>query len=300
MADNLYDILKVSKQASSDDIRQAYRKLARKYHPDVNPGDKRAEDRFKKISAAYDVLGDEERRKAYDEFGEESLKGGFDPEQAREYKKWQNARREGARPFQGSPHGVDWSDLFGFQGGFRSRGGHRGSDVQVVVDMDLRQALSGGEISVDVPGQKPVKVRIPPGADNGSTIRVKGKGANGTGGAQRGDLLIETRVKPHPLLRRDGLHLLMAVPVTLDEAYNGATIEIPTLDGTVKVRVPPRSQTGTKLRLRGKGVPRKQEKGDFIVELVVRLPDQHNEELSSAIKNSQTAYSEPVRKEIQL
>lgn len=315
MKENLYDILGLSKSASSDDIRKAYRKLARKYHPDVNPGDKEAEATFKKVAAAYDVLGDDEKRKLYDEFGEESLAGGFDPEKARAYQSWKQARSQGARPFRGqSSEGVefDFGDLFGFAGGAdvgggagfgrrgRGRGPVRGPDMHAMVDMDLRQAITGGEVSLDVPGKGPVKVRIPPGADSGSVIRLRGKGAPGPQGGQPGDLVIETRVKPHPRVKREGLDLHLVLPVTLDEAYNGATVEVPTFTTSVKLRIPPLTQPGAKLRVRGHGVPRKDKKGDLIVELDVRLPDKASDELAEAIKASRDAYSIPVRKELVL
>lgn len=314
MSESLYDILGVAKTASDADIRSAYRKLARKYHPDVNPGDTAAEDTFKKVSAAYEVLSDADKRKAYDEFGEESLKGGFDPGKARAYQKWQQQRSRGAEPFAGGGDGswrraggggfggggmdFDLDELFG---GRRARPrAARGPDVHAMVDMDLKQAIKGGEVSLDVPGRKPISVRIPPGADDGSIIRLRGKGGAGPGGAPAGDLVIETRVRPHPFVRREGQDLFMRLPVTLAEAYSGATIEVPTFDGPVKLRVPPLSQPGQKLRLRGKGVPRKDQSGDLYVELDVRLPDRADPTLEEAIRASRDAYSTPVRKEIEL
>lgn len=311
MSESLYDILGVARSAPDDEIRSAYRKLARKYHPDVNPGDTAAEDRFKKVSAAYEVLSDSDKRKAYDEFGEESLKGGFDPEKARAYQKWQQQRSRGAAPFAedfrraggAGPFGAgdvefDLGELFG--GRRARRRAAQGRDVHAMVDMDLRQAIKGGEVTLDVPGRKPVAVRIPPGADDGSIIRLRGKGGAGAGGAPPGDLVIETRVRPHPFVRRDGQDLYLRVPVSLDEAYNGATIEIPTFDGPVKLRVPPRSQPGQKLRLRGKGVPRKDASGDLYVELDVRLPDRDDPALAEAVRAARDAYSTPVKREIEL
>jgi curved DNA-binding protein len=301
MTESLYSVLGVDRKATADEIRRAYRKLARKYHPDVNPGDEKAEDMFKKVSAAYEVLSDAERRKAYDEFGDESLKGGFDPEKARAYQQWRRTRTRGGEPFQEEMFDFDLGDLFGFgRRGARGPARGRGHDVRAAVDMDLRQAIEGGEVKLEIPGQHPVAVRIPPGADTGSTIRLKGKGAPGLGGAPAGDLIIETRVRPHPFVRRDGLDLHMKVPVTLDEAYNGGTIEIPTFAGPVKLRIPSRSQPGARLRLRGKGVKRKGEQGDLMVELDVRLPDQGDERLAEAIRDNASGYSAPVRRELRL
>jgi DnaJ-class molecular chaperone len=143
-------------------------------------------------------------------------------------------------------------------------------------------------------------VRIPPGADNGSIIRIAGKGAAGTRGGTPGDLVIETEVLPHPRLRRDGLDLYLTVPVTLDEAYNGGSVEVPTFDGPVLLKVPARSQAGAKLRLRGKGIQRKDARGDLFAVLDVRMPDRVDESLAEALRASAASYSEPVRKELKL
>lgn len=293
MAESLYDVLGVAKTATPDEIRSAYRKLARKYHPDVNPGDKKAEDRFKRVSAAYDVLGDEKKRAAYDEFGEASLQGGFDPEKAREYARWQGAQRRRAATFTDEgPIEFDFGDLFG-----RARGPRRGADLHASIEIDLEQAIEGVEMTADIPGQGPVRVRIPPGADTGSTLRVPGKGAPGAAGGPPGDLVIEVEVREHPRFRRDGLDLYLDLPVTLDEAYNGATVDIPVFGSTVKLKIPPRSQNRTKLRLRGKGVPRKDVRGDLIVELDVRMPDRPDPDLAEALRAARKAYSRPVREE---
>lgn len=301
MAEDLYATLGLKRGASDADIRRAYRRLARKYHPDVNPGDASAEEQFKRAAAAYEVLSDPEKRKAYDEFGEESLRGGFDADKARAYQDWQRSRSSGRRPFQGgagpTDFDVDFGDLFGFR---RARGPLRGADIQATVDMDLARAISGTEVTLDVPGHGVTTVRIPPGADDGSTLRIGGKGAVGVNGGTPGDLVITVRVKPHPLVRREGLNLFLRVPVTLDEAYNGASIEVPTFDGPVKLRIPARSQNGAKLRLQGKGVKRKERRGDLIVELDVRLPDQHDSALAEAARASASAYTSPVRKELRL
>jgi curved DNA-binding protein len=296
MAESLYDLLGVKREASADDIRKAYRKLARKHHPDVNPGDKKSEDRFKKVSAAYDVLSDTKKRASYDEFGDESLQGGFDPDKAREYKRWQGARtQQRASRFDGGPIEFDFGELFG-----RRRGPARGHDLHTVVEMDLRQAIEGAEISVELPERGTVRVRIPPGADTGSVIRIAGKGAPGAQGGAPGDLVIETAVRPHPVLRRDGLDLYLMLPVTIDEAYNGATVDVPTFDGAVALKIPARSQSRAKLRLRGKGVGRKDTRGDLIVELDVRMPDRADDELAAALRAHRDAYSKPVREEVRL
>jgi DnaJ-class molecular chaperone len=296
MAESLYDILGVKRDASADEIRKTYRKLARKHHPDVNPGDKKSEDRFKKVSAAYDVLSDEKKRAAYDEFGDESLQGGFDPGKAREYKKWQNTRsQQRDSRFDGGPIEFDFGELFG-----RRRGPSRGHDLHTVLEMELRQAIEGAEIAVEIPEQGTVRVRIPPGADTGDVIRIPGKGAPGAQSGPPGDLVIETAVRPHPLLRRERLDLYLALPVTIDEAYNGATVDVPTFEGTVALKIPPRSQNHAKLRLRGKGIKRKEARGDLFVELDVRMPDRSDPELAEALRKHHDAYSAPVRQEVKL
>ena len=300
MAESLYDIIGVAKTASADEIRKAYRKLARAHHPDVNPGNSAAEEKFKKVSAAYDVLSDEKKRAAYDEFGDASLQGGFDPAKAREYQRWQQSQQQRASRFSDEDFdddgraSFDFSELFG-----RARGPQRGADLHASLQLDLKQALDGTEISLDLP-TGPQRVRIPPGADDGSTIRIPGKGAPGGRGGPAGDLLIEISVAPHPRVRRDGLDLHLSVPVTLAEAYNGASIDVPTFSGPVAVKVPPRSQNGAKLRLRGKGVTRKDQHGDMIIELEVRMPDREDDALSAALTAAAADYSRPVREGVTL
>lgn len=298
MAETLYETLGVAKTATADEIRKAYRKLARKHHPDVNPGNASSEGEFKKVSAAYDVLGDDKKRKAYDEFGEDALKSGFDPDKAREYARWQDTRQQRSSRFgdQQGPVDFDFAEFFGGRGGGRApRGPMRGGDLQASIEIELRQAIEGTELAADLPGHGTVRVRIPKGADTGSTLRVPGKGSPGRNGGPPGDLLIETIVRPHPQLRREGLHLHLTLPVTLGEAYNGASIDVPTFDGPVVLKIPPRTQSHAKLRLRGKGVPRKDERGDLIVELDVRMPDQTDDTLAAALEAAASLYTKPVR-----
>tara|TARA_R110002096_G_scaffold350395_2_gene543440 strand:- start:10127 stop:11053 length:927 start_codon:yes stop_codon:yes gene_type:complete len=308
MSRDLYEILGVARDASAEDLRASYRKLARKYHPDVNPGDKEAEESFKAIASAYEVLSDDAKRKSYDEFGDDALRGGFDPEQARAYSDWKGRREQTGRPFEREY--VDLEDLFGgafagqaYSGGFGSGGRQsmRGQDIYAIAEMELAQVATGTEVSISAPGaSKATRVRIPMGAKTGDTIRVRGKGGPGAGGGKPGDLVIETRVRPHPKVRRDGLNLTMRVPLTLSEAYNGANIEVPTFSGAVNVTVPPRTQNGAKLRLRGKGLRRKDKEGDFFVELELRLPEKEDAEFAELLRKSDELYVEPPRKELQL
>jgi curved DNA-binding protein len=308
---DLYSVLDVAKTASDEEIRRAYRKLARKLHPDLNPGNKAAEERFKEMSAAYDVLSDPEKRKLYDEFGHDGLRSGFDAEQARAYRSWQESPRGGGRPFSEQfadqfGGGFDFGDLFGGMSGFRA-GGMRGEDVVAVVELDLAKALEGTEVSLRLPSsgarggpEEVVTVRIPPGAEDGSRLVVKGRGAPGSGKAPPGDLIIETRVRPHPHFRREGLDLYLDLPVTLDEAYSGAEVDVPTPGGSVKLRIPERSQQGRKLRLRGKGVAKGAGRGDLYVILDVRLPEREDPALAEALRRARADYATPVREGISL
>jgi len=297
MAESLYDILGVAKTATPDDIRKVYRKLARKHHPDVNPGNAEAEATFKKISAAYEVLSDEKKRAAYDEFGDDALKGGFDPDKAREYARWQNTRQQRqTRYAEDGPIDFDFAEMFGRQ----SRGPTRGGDMQASVEIDLRQAIEGTELAADLPGHGTVRVRIPKGADTGSLLRVPGKGSPGRNGGPPGDLVIETVLRPHPFLRREGLDLHLDLPITVSEAYNGASVDVPTFEGPVVLKIPPRTQQRAKLRLRGKGVPKKDGRGDMIISLDVRMPDKADDVLAEALRAADAAYSKPVRAEVTL
>lgn len=296
MAANLYETLGVKRDASADDIRKAYRKLARKHHPDVNPDSKISEDKFKAVSAAYEILSDDKKRAAYDEFGDAALQGGFDPDKARDYTRWQQRREQRASQFNDAGRAeFDFAEMFN-----RRRGPSRGQDIHAVFQMDLRQAVEGAEVSIDVPEQGTVRVRIPPGADTGSVIRLPGRGSPGPRGGPPGDLVIETEVRPHPVLRRDGLDLHLTLPVTLDEAYNGASVEVPTFEGAVVLKIPPRSQNHARLRLRGKGIERKGTRGDLLVELDVRMPDQPDDALAAALRASAGAYAKPVREGLTL
>jgi curved DNA-binding protein len=291
---SLYETLGVAKTASADEIRKAYRRLARKHHPDVNPGDGAAEAAFKRIAAAYEVLSDEPKRKAYDEFGDASLRSGFDPDQAREYARWKDTRERRSTSFDNAdgPIEFDLGDLFARH---RPHGPARGDDAFASIEIDQRQAIEGTELAADLPGHGTVRVRIPKGADTGDTLRVPGKGSPGRQGGPPGDLVIETIVRPHPLVRRQGLDLHLAVPVTLHEAYAGTSIDVPTFEGPIVLKIPPRAQQHAKLRLRGKGVARKDARGDMIVELDVRMPDQADDSLADALRAADALYTKPIR-----
>jgi molecular chaperone DnaJ len=391
---DVYADLGVKKTATAEEIKKAYRKLARKFHPDVNPGNKQAEERFKQISFAYDALSDPEKRRTYDEFGIDGLQSGFDPERAREYK------RAGGRGFGGGAAGgfggagggfggagggdsagsgggygryTSFEDVFGDIFGGRDTGAgpggaSRGPDLESSLDIGLLDAIRGTTATISL--RKPVEcpgchgsgaegegtecpdchgsgqvkvgagpvsfnrrcarcggtgrinlhacqecqgrgvvdrverlnVKIPAGVDDGSRVRLAGKGGAGINGGPPGDLYIVTRVRPHPLLERRGQDLYMNVPVTVGEAINGATIEVPTPDGNVKLKVAPGSQSGKKLRLRGKGVPAMKggTRGDLYTVLQVQVPTNGGESAREAATVLEQAYTKSPRADLRL
>jgi DnaJ-class molecular chaperone len=291
---DLYKVLGVARDADADTLKKAYRKLARRHHPDVNPGDKAAEEKFKAISEAYDVLSDPVKRRNYDEFGEISLQGGFDADQARRAREAFGARFGGGsgEEFRGFGGGEpfefgDLDDLLG-RFGFAGRGasgraaGLRGSDLEASLELEFLEAAKGGEkrLSLQLPGEdgrlrtETLTVRIPPGVSDGGRIRLRGKGARGVGGGPPGDLWAHVRVRPHPVFRREGRDVHLDVPVTLAEAIRGAKIEVPTLEGRATVTVPPGTDSGQRLRLRGKGIPDPSggPPGDLYVVIQIRVP----------------------------
>ncbi len=276
-SEDYYEALGVPRDASAEDIRRAYRSLARRYHPDVNkePG---AEDRFKEISEAYEVLRDPEKRARYDRFGARGAAardtdaggfGGFDD----------GGGYDGVSFDMGS---GDFSDLFDElfsrrRGG--SRGGRfqdfsmRGGDLEAVLDLGLTEAAAGGRRWLSING-KSVEVDIPRGARDGQLIRVPGQGAPGSGGGPAGDLILRIRLRPHPTFRVEGGDLYTDLPVAPWEAALGADVPVPTLDGTARVKVPAGSSCGRRLRLRGQGLPGNAQAppGDLYAVVTIQVP----------------------------
>lgn len=301
MATDFYSVLGVPKDADAGTIKKAYRKLARDLHPDKNPGNKSAEQRFKDVNRAYDALGDEKKRKLYDEFGEDALREGFEPDKQRAYKQWQDRAGNGAGGFRGSYGGgavnledlfsgaapggsVDgdpFADLFGRQ---RRRGPGKGRDYEQELTIDFVSAVKGTTLQLRNPSSpEPVTVRIPPGAADGSRVRIKGQGAPSTSGGQAGDLLLLIHVEPHPLFRREGDDLYLEVPIWVSEAIKGAKVKVPTFEGDVTVKVPAGTQSGTKLRVRGRGIVRKgREPGDMYLVFMIHVPTSAAAELQKA------------------
>jgi curved DNA-binding protein len=310
MARDFYSVLGISRSATADEIKKSYRKLASKLHPDKNPGNKAAEAQFKEVNRAYEVLSDTKKRSLYDEFGEEALREGFDAERVRQYKAW--AGQQGARP--GAGGGVPFNiedllrgagaggqtgfdaegaggvgDLFGdlFGGGRRRRRGPaRGPDQESEITIDFSAAVRGGTFTLRTSDStEPVTVRIPPGADEGSKLRIAGQGVPGSNGGARGDLLLYIHVRPHPFFRREKNDLHLDLPVTAGEAYSGAKVKVPTPDGAVALKVPPHTQSGQVARLKGKGVARKSgPPGDLYVHFQIQLPTAETDDVKRAIE----------------
>jgi curved DNA-binding protein len=301
MAKDLYGVLGVGKTADSEEIKKAYRKLAAKLHPDRNPGNAGAESRFKEVNHAYSVVSDPKKRALYDEFGEEGLREGFDPDQARAFRRYrQPVGAEGGMP-GGMPGGFDVSDLFGdlfggSGGGRRGSGGRggprKGRDLESEVTIEFASALRGTTVELNKDGEI-ITVRIPPGAEEGSRVRIAGHGGSGAGGGPAGDLLLAIHVKDHPHFRREGDDLHLELPVTPGEAYEGRKVRVPTIDGSVTAKLPARSQSGNTIRLKGKGVAKKGHTGDLYVHLSVKLPT--GDEAAAAIAALDAFMTDDVR-----
>ena len=313
---DLYSVLGVSRSADQDTIRKAYKKLARRYHPDLNKSAAAAE-KFKEINAAYDMIGDEKKRKLYDQFGEAATRPGFDAEQAR---RWQQAgggfgggfghgrpgrgRARGRGDFAdfgfggGGPQGggMNMEDLLGSMFGGRARGPRRGSDIEETVRLSLSEALAGHSITVHASGHGTLKVRIPSGIHDGGTVRLRGKGRPSPLGGNPGDLLLRIEIAPHPLLKREGNNLLMDVPLTVHEAMVGGSVEVPTPDGTVRVKIPAGVKGGERLRLRQRGMPLKDDaRGDLYLILRPALPKTKDPEALQLAEQLAAFYTEDVR-----
>jgi curved DNA-binding protein len=297
MAKDFYDVLGVSKTASVDEIKRAYRKLAAQLHPDRNPGKADVEARFKEVNRANQVLSDPKQRGLYDEFGEEGLREGFDPEQARAFKRYraQAGGRGGgggipADFFGGGAGGefVDLNDLMGNVFGRRGSpfggarpGPRRGADLESSITIDFASAVRGATLRMQPrgPEDEPITVRIPPGAEDGGRVRIAGQGAPGAMGGPPGDLILTIHVTPHPRFRREGDDLHLDLPVTPGEAFRGEKVKVPTAEGAVLVKLPARSQSGQSVRVKGKGVSRKgKAPGDLYVRLLVQLPTEDGAE----------------------
>ena len=286
-----YKVLGVEKTASEAAIRAAYRKLAKRHHPDLNPNKPEAADRFKEINAANDILSDTEKRARYDR-GEIDAAGNEVPPQQAFY-----------RDFGGSPghekyyHGnispEDLESIFAhaFGGGTGPTGGTatgrrftaRGADAHYTLTISFLDAANGTTRRITLPEGRTLDVKIPSGVTDGHVLRLKGQGMSGLGGGPSGDALVEIAVAPHPLFRREGDDIIVELPVTIQEATLGASLEVPTIKGKVRLTIPPNSGTGTRLRLRGRGI----RQGHQYVQLHVVLPPSDEPELADFLKTWQ-------------
>lgn len=286
-----YKVLGVPKTASDDDIKKAYRRLAKRLHPDLNPGNKKVESQFKELTAAYDFIADPENRRRFD-------RGEIDENGTLRSAFW--ASRDGARSSTGTggpgrtyrPHdaGIDpdeddlFRDFFGF-GKNRQSVKMRGADVTYKIEVDFLDAVRGAKKRLTLSDGKNLEVNIPPGMEDGQTLRLKGQGLPGQGGASNGDAFVEVSVRPHPFFEREGRDILLECPISLTEAVLGGTITVPILDGKVSLKVPKGSNTGTQLRLKGKGIAESKagKAGDLYIRFVVVLPKEIDPELEQAI-----------------
>ena len=291
VASDPYETLGVKKAASHDEIRKAYRKLAKKLHPDLNPGDHKAEDQFKSVTAAYDLLGDEDKRARFDR-GELDASGNERPKQ-RYYRDFQGAE-SGAHAYGGGRAYEDFGDvtdlfgdIFGARTGGGTRGGFRmrGADARYALGIEFLEAVNGATRRITLPDGATLDVTIPPGTEDSQVLRLRGKGGQGVGGGEAGDALIAIEVKPHPFFTRKGDDIEIELPVTLAEALLGAKLDVPTPTGPVRMAVPKGSNTGTRLRLKGKGVTRATGKaGDEYVTVKVMLPETPDAELEEFVR----------------
>jgi len=326
MTQDFYKLLEVGRSASAEEIQKAYRRLARKYHPDLNPDDQSAQQKFKDVQHAYDVLNDPEKRSLYDQFGPDFQRMGGNPQ-------------GGAGPFGSGGGQADFEQMFGrgaggksgpqagygfggldeilkqFAGGSGWGGGKsgertgtpptQGSDLRTEIVIPFNTAVLGGEAGLNIirgGKEETIQLKIPPGVSSGKKMRLRGQGNPGSHGGPNGDLIVMLHVAPHPHFQRSGNNLELSLPVTLKEAVFGGTVEIPTPSGKVALKIPPGSSGGRRLRVKGQGVLSSSgAPGDLYVEVQIKLPDQlldsskHPEALLRAVEELESLYRQPIR-----
>ncbi|MBI1391790.1 MAG: DnaJ domain-containing protein [Alphaproteobacteria bacterium] len=315
MARNPYTVLGVAPSATDSEIRAAFRKLAKLHHPDRNPGDAKSEDKFKEVSAAFDILGDAERRRRFDRGeidadGRERMRAGA-------YPRGGPGAGAGSGPGFGrdGPFGAsegpgefsDISDLFADLFGARSRDGGagrggfkgaptRGRDLRYRLEVEFLEAALGARKRVTMPDGRTLDIQAPPGLEDGQTLRLRGQGEPGPGGGQPGDVYVEVTVRAHRLFERDGLDIHLEAPITLKEAVLGGKITVPTIEGDVAVTVPRGANSGTTLRLRGRGIAQREgATGDQFVKLKIMLPEGGDPELEAFVRGWSGGASKETR-----
>lgn len=325
MNEDYYKILGISKDASQDEIQKAYRKAARKHHPDLNQDDpKGAKEKFQKAQEAYDILGNPEKRKVYDQFGVSPDQMGSGGGQGPFQWSFGAGGPGGGGPFRGGGNfnlddilkmfgggmgngnaGAYSDDFFGAgTGAGAARRPVQGTDLERSVTIPFTMSISGGTVDLRIrrPSGKTetIGVKIPPGISNEKKIRLSGQGNPGRDGGKPGNLMITVLVEDHPSFTRKGDNLYVRVPVTLQEAVFGAKIDVPTPSGNVSLTVPPGSSSGTKLRIRGRGVPKKGEQphGDLYAELTIALPKNWSDSDKELLKKIQSSPEKPVREDL--
>ena len=308
--EDLYRILGVERGAAEGEIKKAYRKLARELHPDKNKGNKEAEERFKKVSAAYAVLGNQEKRKLYDKYGIDGLRDGFDP------KMWEAARGFGGR---GTARGGG-AEAFDF-GGFAGFGGmeqifetlfgrsayqrgqakrhawqkspSRGADVMSRMEVELLDAVLGRELQITIPidgARRNLKVVLPKGIESGKSIRLKGQGGKGADGGEDGDLIVEIHTKEDGIYARRGMDLVKREDVTVGQAYFGGPLEVETPWGKGTLNLPKGTRGGKRIRIKGHGVRGGESRGDLYVEVNIVLPEERDEKMDETVREIERRY----------
>lgn len=307
MSDNPYDLLGVAKSASADEIKKAYRKLAKESHPDLHPGDKAAEARFKAVAAAFDLLKDPEKRARFDR-GEIDASGQEKPRERTYYRDFAeqpgNPYRQGAG-FEGFGDEEDiFAEFLRRQGGgrrgegFGSRTFHApGADAHYALEVPFIEAATGGAMQITLPDGSNLEVKIPKGVTEGQTIRLRGKGGPGHGEGGAGDAYVTLSIKPHRVFSRDGDDIVITLPITIDEAVLGGKVEAPTIDGPVKVTIPKGASSGQTLRLRGRGIAAKgRPAGDQRIELKIVMPKVVDEDLARFMEDWRKTHEYDPRK----
>jgi DnaJ-class molecular chaperone len=302
---NPYEILGVAATAPQDEIKKAYRKLARKFHPDLNPGNKKAESHFKEINGAYDLLGDPEKRAKFD-------KGEIDASGAQQQPRGYGGSQQDPFYYETQADGGRYASNFEgmdndfFESIFKNAQGRRnvnfaGADQNYKLAIEFRDSILGAEREITLPTGKKLRVKIPPGIETGKKLRFRGLGEPGVGKGPAGDAYVEIQVGPSQLFRRVGKNLELEVPITLSEAILGGEVRVPTLETPVMVKIPSGANTGTKLRVRGKGVGAVdvKDRGDLIVSLKVMMPVTVDPELKEAIEKWSQSHSYNPREHLE-